>query len=281
MSCPDCGREHTDQEDYSDSSSSSDEEDYHVSYPFFGFDSDSEDDDSSEDEGPMDFLSRLLPPPPFFSMAGMHLLEQFHAFQNRQMREERRVKKEEETNRKRQLGSIYRTPFSSKLELNESQCVICLDDFEEGNELKKLLCNHHYHATCIDQWLVTNGRCPLCNSKAVNTLEETQNKLYEAKRLTDDAKRRIRRRPQMESVKKRRIEGIKTNPANKNGKKLVRSAPSERSRSLFPRSIPPFPFLPPPFMFPPIFPPFPFDLNFSDEDDDESSSEEEEPTRIL
>ncbi|KAJ8299841.1 hypothetical protein KUTeg_022588 [Tegillarca granosa] len=33
------------------------------------------------------------------------------------------------------------------------QCSICMDDFKEEEEAKKLPCDHHYHKDCIDTWL--------------------------------------------------------------------------------------------------------------------------------
>ena len=46
-------------------------------------------------------------------------------------------------------------------------CPICLEDFEDGQELRILQCKHEYHVTCIDQWLTTRKRyCPLCKRDA-------------------------------------------------------------------------------------------------------------------
>ncbi|XP_035844377.1 NEP1-interacting protein-like 1 [Helianthus annuus] len=42
-------------------------------------------------------------------------------------------------------------------------CTICLQNFEnkeDGRELTK--CKHVFHLTCIDEWLIRNGSCPVC-----------------------------------------------------------------------------------------------------------------------
>uniref|UniRef100_A0A7S4DYU4 RING-type domain-containing protein n=1 Tax=Lotharella globosa TaxID=91324 RepID=A0A7S4DYU4_9EUKA len=45
-----------------------------------------------------------------------------------------------------------------------SRCVICMEDFVEGEELKALPCRHGFHASCIDPWLAEHSeRCPICN----------------------------------------------------------------------------------------------------------------------
>jgi len=54
-------------------------------------------------------------------------------------------------------------------------CVICMDEYIEGDRLRVLPCNHSFHVGCIDRWLsgshshlecVTNG-CPTCKLKPV------------------------------------------------------------------------------------------------------------------
>lgn len=33
------------------------------------------------------------------------------------------------------------------------QCAICMDDFKENEQAKRLPCSHHFHEKCISQWL--------------------------------------------------------------------------------------------------------------------------------
>lgn len=46
----------------------------------------------------------------------------------------------------------------------EEKCSICLTNFEDGEELANLQCNHYFHIDCIKKWLNKNESCPLCRS---------------------------------------------------------------------------------------------------------------------
>ncbi|KAF2147852.1 hypothetical protein K461DRAFT_73443 [Myriangium duriaei CBS 260.36] len=42
-------------------------------------------------------------------------------------------------------------------------CSICTDDFEPGQDMRVLPCDHKFHPACVDPWLVNvSGTCPLC-----------------------------------------------------------------------------------------------------------------------
>ncbi len=48
----------------------------------------------------------------------------------------------------------------------DEQCSICFTDFDAGEMVAVLSCDHVYHPTCVQSWL-TSGRntCPLCGVK--------------------------------------------------------------------------------------------------------------------
>lgn len=46
---------------------------------------------------------------------------------------------------------------------NDTNCAICLQDFENKEEGRKLpSCKHVFHLKCIDEWLIRQGSCPIC-----------------------------------------------------------------------------------------------------------------------
>lgn len=46
-----------------------------------------------------------------------------------------------------------------------TNCQICMENFEEGEELRTLPCFHLFHSHCVDQWLKVNSICPTCRHK--------------------------------------------------------------------------------------------------------------------
>jgi len=45
---------------------------------------------------------------------------------------------------------------------DERKCMVCLESFAPGEELRILPCLHRYHLGCIDPWLAVNRHCPIC-----------------------------------------------------------------------------------------------------------------------
>ncbi|KXS17705.1 hypothetical protein M427DRAFT_110096 [Gonapodya prolifera JEL478] len=55
---------------------------------------------------------------------------------------------------------IYRAPWQNVSD--DSRCAVCLEDFQDGEELALLPCLHAYHGVCVRTWLKGNGVCPVC-----------------------------------------------------------------------------------------------------------------------
>lgn len=47
----------------------------------------------------------------------------------------------------------------------QSQCSICLDDFEPDAPITTLPCDHEFHEKCVSDWLLECGLCPLCKTE--------------------------------------------------------------------------------------------------------------------
>ncbi|PIN03322.1 hypothetical protein CDL12_24162 [Handroanthus impetiginosus] len=48
---------------------------------------------------------------------------------------------------------------------SNEQCPVCLSVFAEGEEIRQLnVCQHAFHAECIDMWLYSHSNCPVCRA---------------------------------------------------------------------------------------------------------------------
>ncbi|XP_068521351.1 E3 ubiquitin-protein ligase ARK2C isoform X3 [Anas acuta] len=48
-----------------------------------------------------------------------------------------------------------------KLDTDE-KCTICLSMLEDGEDVRRLPCMHLFHQVCVDRWLATSKKCPIC-----------------------------------------------------------------------------------------------------------------------
>ncbi len=63
---------------------------------------------------------------------------------------------------KKQLSSVHASAYDI------DNCVICLDDFNNGDKLTVLPCGHEFHKQCISPWLLSRSTlCPICKMAAV------------------------------------------------------------------------------------------------------------------
>ena len=48
----------------------------------------------------------------------------------------------------------------------EEKCMICLTEFEEGDEAARVpKCGHEFHRGCLTPWLSDNKCCPICKTE--------------------------------------------------------------------------------------------------------------------
>lgn len=57
--------------------------------------------------------------------------------------------------------------FPSVLADGHGSCGICLDDFHNGETVKRLPCGHIFHGHCVRPWLMQSHICPFCRQPAV------------------------------------------------------------------------------------------------------------------
>ncbi|GCB61974.1 hypothetical protein scyTo_0004184 [Scyliorhinus torazame] len=76
---------------------------------------------------------------------------------------------EEQIRIAQRLGLIQHLPkgtfdFGGKDSQNKKikECVICMMDFDYGDQIRFLPCMHIYHVECIDEWLMRSFTCPSC-----------------------------------------------------------------------------------------------------------------------
>ena len=50
---------------------------------------------------------------------------------------------------------------------NKKKCLICLDEFKNGQKTISLPCTHLFHSECIKKWMKQENFCPLCKNKII------------------------------------------------------------------------------------------------------------------
>ncbi|XP_058764681.1 RING-H2 finger protein ATL5-like [Vicia villosa] len=57
------------------------------------------------------------------------------------------------------------TYSSSAVSCTLHDCAICLSEYTDGDECRKLPnCDHVFHSQCIDRWFTSQSSCPLCRA---------------------------------------------------------------------------------------------------------------------
>lgn len=58
---------------------------------------------------------------------------------------------------------------ASSRDSSNGNCVVCMSDYSKGEKLRRLPCNHDFHAKCIDRWLKNNRTCPVCREEVMES----------------------------------------------------------------------------------------------------------------
>ncbi|PVU92057.1 hypothetical protein BB561_004054 [Smittium simulii] len=54
--------------------------------------------------------------------------------------------------------------------LSAEKCLVCMEEFGDGEFLRILKCRHGFHADCLANWITKGAnRCPVCRAEAVQT----------------------------------------------------------------------------------------------------------------
>ena len=73
------------------------------------------------------------------------------------------------------LASLSRTQYDPTLFQHESNCVICLVEYEAEDIVTRLRCDrrHYFHTKCLEDWVKSgNNRCPYCRKPILTFGEE-------------------------------------------------------------------------------------------------------------
>ncbi|WZZ15717.1 hypothetical protein YC2023_108806 [Brassica napus] len=71
---------------------------------------------------------------------------------------------------------LYSQVKGLKLGKGGVECAICLNEFDDGEELRLMpACSHAFHAPCIDVWLSSRSTCPVCRD---NLAPKPGNNIY-------------------------------------------------------------------------------------------------------
>lgn len=89
---------------------------------------------------------------------------------------------------------LLRSGCNNGEEDNTEKCTICLCEFEEGEDVRRLPCMHLFHVSCVDQWLTTVKFCPLCRvdiEAQVESKEQGDSRSSWSSASSEDANLRI------------------------------------------------------------------------------------------
>jgi len=66
-------------------------------------------------------------------------------------------------------SNCYSQDEDGKL-VGDSECRVCLVDYEEDDSIVRLPCMHYAHSQCMENWLLRHPRCPVCQTNLQEVL---------------------------------------------------------------------------------------------------------------
>lgn len=78
---------------------------------------------------------------------------------------------------KLEISKLPSQKYNPDLKFHE--CTICLDKFLNNQDVRVLNCNHCFHKSCIDSWLLNILKCPLCRSSVTELADTSRYQTYQ------------------------------------------------------------------------------------------------------
>ena len=80
------------------------------------------------------------------------------------MNKKKKANDEDKIDPKKIIDYLPTTTLGKRYNNNtiELKCVICYEDFQEGDIVTTLPCAHVFHIDCIKVWILQHGNCPVC-----------------------------------------------------------------------------------------------------------------------
>lgn len=79
------------------------------------------------------------------------------------------------------MDEISKLPLQKYSEyLGFIDCPICLETYTVGEDIRVLSCKHCFHKNCIDSWLKTMLKCPVCRNPVTKLADSPRYEFYQS-----------------------------------------------------------------------------------------------------